>query len=198
MDVFITGVNSVYCRKMQSYNACRNWKGEYTKGQEIIKVNSEEKSSEIVIIYFQSNDNEPPSLICRFPNTITWPFKKHNPPSYSVEKQNINGKFQQILQKVQIVNNAAPNDRNLWLVVVSEFQIEHDFFHQVSPEDEMKLARKFAFSSNLNGFPTLLMEHTSKGIRKEKEFVLRKGRTCLKDIFSKLPSRKIGEEMHVR
>ena len=179
---------------MQSYNACRNWKDEYTKGQEIIKVNSEEKSSEIVIIYFESSDNEPPSLICRFPNNITLPFKKHNPPSYSVVKQNINGKFHQILQKVQIVYNEAPNDRNLWSVVVSEFEIEHDFFHQLSPEDEKKLVRRFVFSSNMNGFPTLWMELGSKETKEEKQFFLSSRETSLEDIFDKLSSRKISEE----
>lgn len=72
-------------------------------------------------------------------------------------------------------------DRNH--VVVSEYIIELDFFHEVPPDDESKCIRRFVFFFSAENIVS--MEMLDKGIHSRTDFTLRG--SYRENIFSRIP-----------
>ena len=119
------------------------------------------------------------------------PHLKAYPPYYSVVNYESNAldSDKSLLQKVEIYRSESHN----WVVSVSEFKIEIDYFFLLSPDDQTKCIRKLQLSSMLYD-PRLAMEYSSEGFSYKKEFSLRRKIIDQNFLFKNLPDRKISEE----
>ena len=180
-----------YCRLLAIMHICFNWGGCFSDGKDVIKVAF--GNEEMIIILSASTDREPPAFVTRISAGISqWPYRKAHQPSYSVVKSNYrDAHLVSVLQKVEVVNESAPDKINDCKVKVSEFEIEADYYYQVPPDDIRKCTRTFEF--------TLVGEklHLDYG-EKDKEmkssvFERKSNRTDLDNLFASLTDRTVDE-----
>ena len=126
----------------------------------------------------------------RFQCSMTWP--PSYPPTHSVinYKSNSLDSNQSLLQKVQI-SSVGPKDTNQWVLTISEYKIEVDYFHLIAPDDEQKCMRKFVLTSN---GVALTLENSTGGFCEKKEFLQRQSSSDLDVVFKYLPDMKINEK----
>lgn len=120
------------------------------------------------------------------------PHLKVYPPYYSVVNYESNAldSDKSLLQKVEIHRS----ERNDWVVSVSEFNIEIDYFFLLSPDDQTKCKRKLQLNSKWYDPNLLAMEYSSEGFSYKKDFSLRCRIIDQNFLFKNLPDRKISEE----
>ena len=120
---------------------------------------------------------------------MTWP--PSYPPTHSVVnyKSNTIDSDQFLLQKVQI-SSVGQQDITQWVLTITEYRIEADYFHMIAPDDEEKCLGKFVLTSN---GASLTLESVATGLRQKKVFFLRRNSSDIDDGFKDLPDIKINE-----
>ena len=171
---------------------CTNWGGCLSNGKDLLKISFE--NEEMMIIFFPSTDEEPPALVTRIDSSMSpWPYKKNYQPTYSVVKSNYRDNLLlPVLQKIEVVNASAPNEKTNWKITVSEYKIETDYYEQIPPDDFKKCNRKFFFTL---ADEKLHLEYREKDLLVKKSSIFERIRkwTDVDNVFTTLTDRRIDE-----
>ena len=173
---------------------CADWQGSYSNGENFLNISCRKSQDSEMLIILSSNGG-PPSLVVRVDSSMSpWPFKKTFDPSFHHVHSDHSFELKDlILQKVEVVNSSAPDNKNNWKVTVSEFKVEVDYFHEIAPDDERKCVRKFVFTTFAEN--KLKVDCWDKVEQKTKNTVFEKitHSTEFDNLFDTFEDRRVGE-----